>query len=255
MNSVIFLGLTIAWIVVGLGCWLGWQLLRQNGRILLRLEAIEDRLSLWELERDPSGNGKSKSRTRSRLNRDGLKAGTVAPDFRLPRVDGGELSLDEFRGRRVLLVFSDPECGPCNQLAPELEKFHRVVLAQEREVGRVTPCAPPDVWSPAFTRSGPLEGGTPNGAQGLTRLTILMISRREPKANRAKVKEHGLTFPVVLQQHWEISRLYGMFATPIAYLIDERGVIVNDVAVGVEPILALLSSAANNTKERELVAA
>ncbi len=30
-----------------------------------------------------------------------------------------------------------------------------------------------------------------------------------------------------------------MFATPIGYLIDEQGVIVKDVAVGVEPILAL----------------
>jgi hypothetical protein len=30
-----------------------------------------------------------------------------------------------------------------------------------------------------------------------------------------------------------------MFATPIGYLIDERGVLARDVAVGVEPILAL----------------
>ena len=45
---------------------------------------------------------------------------------------------------------------------------------------------------------------------------------------------------IVLQQQWEISRLYAMFATPIAYLIDESGLITQDVAVGVEPILALL---------------
>jgi hypothetical protein len=82
-----------------------------------------------------------------------------------------------------------------------------------------------------------------------------MISRREPKANRAKVKEHALTFPVVLQQHWEISLLYGMFATPMAYLIDERGVIANAVAVGVEPILALLANASNHATEKELAAA
>jgi len=25
----------------------------------------------------------------------------------------------------VLLVFSSPDCGPCNTLAPRLEKFHR----------------------------------------------------------------------------------------------------------------------------------
>ena len=30
-------------------------------------------------------------------------------------------------------------------------------------------------------------------------LEVVMISKGEPKENRAKVKEHGLTFPVVLQ--------------------------------------------------------
>jgi hypothetical protein len=66
----------------------------------------------------------------------------------------------------------------------------------------------------------------------------------EAAANRAKVAEHRLTFPVVLQRQWEISRLYGMFATPISYLIDEEGVIAAEVAAGVAPILALLSVAA-----------
>ena len=68
-----------------------------------------------------------------------------------------------------------------------------------------------------------------------------MISRGEPKENRAKVKEHNLTFPVLLQQRREISRLYAMFATPIAYLIEESGVITHDVAVGLEPILSLMA--------------
>jgi len=67
-----------------------------------------------------------------------------------------------------------------------------------------------------------------------------MVSRREIEANRAKAKQLGLTFPIVLQRQWEISREYGMFATPIGYLIDEQGVIEKGVAVGVEPILALV---------------
>jgi thiol-disulfide isomerase/thioredoxin len=125
MNSFIIPELTIPWLVIGFGCWLGWQLLRQNGRIVLRLEALEQRLAEWELANEPGGNGKSQLLARSRLTRDGLRAGTPASNFRLPRVDGGELTLEEFRGRRVLLVFSEPECGPCNQLAPQLERFHR----------------------------------------------------------------------------------------------------------------------------------
>jgi hypothetical protein len=30
-----------------------------------------------------------------------------------------------------------------------------------------------------------------------------------------------------------------MFATPIGFLIDEQGILARDVAVGIEPILAL----------------
>jgi peroxiredoxin len=161
-------------------------------------------------EQEPLGDGRvsrfsNRSLARSKIKRDGLKAGTQAPDFRLPRLDGGELSLTELRGHRLLLVFSSPHCGPCNTLGPQLEKFHR----EHKE------------------------------------LKVVMVSRGEPKENRAKVKEHGLTFPVVLQQQWEISRLYAMFATPMAYLIEEAGVIVYDVAAGVEPIVKLLSEIAS----------
>jgi hypothetical protein len=104
----------------------------------------------------------------------------------------------------VLLVFSDPDCGPCDELAPALEQFHR-------------------------------------GAAGVQ---VLMVSRRDPEANRLKSAELGLTFPVVLQRHWEISLLYAKFATPIAYLIDELGALATDVVVGVEPIRALLATVA-----------
>jgi peroxiredoxin len=139
----------------------------------------------------------------SRLNRKGLPAGTPAPDFTLPTLDGAEISLAAYRGRRLLLVFSDPNCGPCNQLAPQLEQFHRRTAAVE----------------------------------------ILMVSRGDREANRAKAQEHGLTFPTVLQKQWEVSREYAIFATPIAYWIDEHGITAEEVAVGVEPILALLARA------------
>jgi peroxiredoxin len=147
------------------------------------------------------GKGKQPdpSLAKSKLNRSGLKAGTVAPDFSLPCLSGGQLALADFRGRRVLLVFSDPNCGPCDQLAPLLQELHI-----ER----------PD-------------------------LAVLVISRRDAEATAAKAAALGLTFPIVMQRQWEISKEYGMFATPIGYLIDEQGIVVKDIAVGVQPILAL----------------
>src|SRR3954468_16778665 len=170
--TILTFAVLLLWITLAIGGWLGWQLLRQNGRILLRLDELEKRLDELEfsdggsesngapVSDDPANRFRNRSLGRSRINRDGLRAETSAPSFRLPRLDGhGELALEELRRRRVLLVFSDPHCGPCNALAPELEKFHR----EQSEIH------------------------------------VVMISRGEPKENRAKVKEHGLSFPIVLQ--------------------------------------------------------
>jgi hypothetical protein len=70
-------------------------------------------------------------------------------------------------------------------------------------------------------------------------LLVLVISRRDADATAAKADALGLSFPIVMQRQWEISKQYGMFATPIAYLIDEEGIVMHDVAVGIGPILAL----------------
>src|SRR5437899_4410161 len=57
--------------------------------------------------------------TPSRLGRRGLKRGAKAPDFNLPCVEGGEIALSSFAGRRVLLVFTQARCGPCARIVPE----------------------------------------------------------------------------------------------------------------------------------------
>jgi hypothetical protein len=71
-----------------------------------------------------------------------------------------------------------------------------------------------------------------------------MVSRGDAGANEVKRREHRLSFPIVLQRQWEISKLYAMFATPIAYLIDARGVVAAPVAKGPDAILGLLSHGA-----------
>jgi peroxiredoxin len=80
-------------------------------------------------------------------------------------------------------------------------------------------------------------------------LSVLMLSRGTVEDNQRKAADFGFSFPVVLQKQWEISRLYAMFATPIGYLIDENGIIASDVAVGVEPILALSTRAAMSSPQ------
>jgi peroxiredoxin len=219
MTAIVF-GTVSSWLLIALGIWLGFQLVRQNGRLLLRLETIEKRLAHTAVVdlidagvpkngSVPVGGNGDRSLARSRLNRNGLKAGVTAPDFRLPRVDGGELSLADLRGGRVLLVFSDPDCGPCDELAPRLQEIH--------------------LQRPDFQ--------------------VLVVSRRDVEANRAKVTALGLTFAIVLQKSWEISMKYAKFATPIGYLIDEQGILASDLAVGVGPILALVGEPNHESRD------
>jgi hypothetical protein len=70
-----------------------------------------------------------------------------------------------------------------------------------------------------------------------------MISRESQDENRAKVKEHRLTFPVLLQKQWEVSRAYAYFATPVACIIDVAGTVAADVAVGVDAVVDLIGRA------------
>ena len=58
---------------------------------------------------------------------EGLPPGTTAPAFQLPDLAGEVHSLDSLlaRGRPVLLLFSDPGCGPCTALAPAVARWQR----------------------------------------------------------------------------------------------------------------------------------
>jgi peroxiredoxin len=139
----------------------------------------------------------------TRLNRRGLAAGTPAPDFELPDLEGKVWSLRDFSGRRILLVFTAPDCVPCDDLAPDLVALH------DRE-------------------SAALE--------------VLMIVRGDLEENRAKASAHGFRFPVLVQRGWQVSKRYARFATPVAYVIDERGDLASGVAPGAPAIRQLIAA-------------
>jgi thiol-disulfide isomerase/thioredoxin len=91
------------------------NLLRQNGRLLIRLDALEARLD---------GDGGKQG---TDIPQAGLAIGSQAPGFSLPGLRGETLTLDFLRaaGKPVLLVFAHPGCGPCEGLLPELEAWHQ----------------------------------------------------------------------------------------------------------------------------------
>jgi len=118
MNTALLVSNLALWVVLLSLAFLLLGALRALGLISWRLEQLE-------------------ATTPSRLGRDGLKLGKKAPDFTLPVATNGaraqsetgphvngELSLRDFAGRKVLLVFTQSGCGPCHAIAPELNRVH-----------------------------------------------------------------------------------------------------------------------------------
>lgn len=85
-----------------------WQLTRQNGRLLERLEALEG---------SPAGALPGRAR----------RLGKPVPAFALLDLDGREITLDRLleTGRELLLVFTDPGCHACNPVLPEVGERQR----------------------------------------------------------------------------------------------------------------------------------
>ncbi|MFN0070602.1 MAG: PqqD family peptide modification chaperone [Chloroflexota bacterium] len=140
----------------------------------------------------------------SQLQRDGLAIGSVAPEFTLPDLDENPRTLSELRaGREAVIVFSDPQCGPCMALWPTLVQCQPELLRNN--------------------------------------VTLAIVSRGELEANRAKAQEFGASFPILRQMHWEISLEYATFETPVAYHLDAQGIVTRNVSVGGPEIEKLLN--------------
>jgi len=100
---------------VAVGVVLGLSLVRQNGRLLGRVDALEAALRL------------AQPLTGAAAPAGGLPVGAVAPDFTLEGVHGERTTLGSLLalGRPVVLVFSDAGCGPCTQLMPAIAGWQR----------------------------------------------------------------------------------------------------------------------------------
>jgi methylamine dehydrogenase accessory protein MauD len=56
---------------------------------------------------------------------------------------------------------------------------------------------------------------------------VLVVNNGDPEATRKWSAAVGARFPVLAQEKFSISKKYEVFATPFAFLIDERGIIAS----------------------------
>src|SRR5713226_145104 len=98
--------------LVALESWMLLESLRQMGKLLVRVEALEAR---------------PVSATNEDHSEFGLLEGVDAPAFELPDLSGEMLSKETLlaAGKPLFLVFSDTNCGPCSGMMPEYGKWER----------------------------------------------------------------------------------------------------------------------------------
>jgi peroxiredoxin len=122
-----------------------------------------------------------------------LPAGSTAPDFRLARLEGGEMALAEIlAGGPALLVFYKITCPVCQMALPFLERIHAAA----------------------------------NGAA--QRLPVYGISQNDAEDTREFMREFGVTFPMLLDREedgFPASNAYGISSVPTSFLVERDGAV------------------------------
>ena len=112
---------------------------------------------------------------------------SLPQDFTLPALDGQPVALNQFLGKKpVLLVFWATWCPECKAAIPEINALH----------------------------DGPLSG----------KLQVLGVDFRESREKvSSAVKTRGIRYPVLLDEKGKVARAYGVVGIPTYVLIGRDG--------------------------------
>ena len=201
LESVLLVLVVVEALVLAGVVWLLVHLLGQSGRLLIRMDRIEEALADANIELGALDDDEEEAD-----EDEGLPIGAPAPAFSLTGLYGETTTLDSLRarGNPVMLVFTDPGCGPCNALMPDIGKW-------QRDLG--------------------------------SKLTVALVSRGAADANKGKASEHGIS-NVLLQEDNEVADDYRTFGTPTGVLVSADGLVASGAAPGGEAIRKLVNQAA-----------
>ena len=127
--------------------------------------------------------------------------GSVAPDFGLKALDGTEVKLSNYRGKKtVVLAFWASWCGPCRMEMPLLESFYRKNRGHNVE--------------------------------------LLAVSiDRDPGAARRYAEANRLPFPVLLDDSNQAAEAYQAYGIPVVFVVGSDGK-VRHSHTGLDPSIA-----------------
>jgi peroxiredoxin len=118
----------------------------------------------------------------------GPNVGDKAIDFKLSDLSGDDVTLSQFKGKKVIVNFWATWCPPCKDEMPIMEEFYK-------------------------KHSEDVE--------------ILAINI-DPQYNvKEYQKSMGLTFPILLDKDDKINKAYDILTVPTTYVINEQGIITH----------------------------
>jgi thiol-disulfide isomerase/thioredoxin len=121
-----------------------------------------------------------------------LESPIPAPDFTLPKLDGGALHFADLRGRMVIMEFWATWCGPCRYSMPSLE----VISRQYRDRG----------------------------------VQVLFVNQGETAEQVRQWAGKRFTSPILLDQDGRVGSAYGVTGIPRLLIINPEGQILYDHA-------------------------
>lgn len=117
-----------------------------------------------------------------------LEKKELAPNFTLGLMGGKKFSLNDYKGKPILINFFASWCLPCREEMPVLEKI----------VHEYQP-------------------------KGVIFLGIAVDDTE--KKMKEFIARYGVTFPVGLDKTAEIQKAFGLYGIPTTYFIDKKGII------------------------------
>jgi peroxiredoxin len=123
---------------------------------------------------------------------DTAEVGKPAPSFKLKDEAGKEHSLEQYKGKVVVLEWTNPEC-------PFVQRHYQADTMEKTQKGFDSKKV---VW-----------------------LTVDSSAHHTAETAAAAKKAEGIANPVLLDTSGEVGKSYGAKTTPHMYVIDEKGVL------------------------------
>lgn len=144
--------------------------------------------------------------------------GTTAEDFQLTDLGGKQQSLSQYRGKVVLVNFWATWCKPCTTEMPAMQAVYDKL--QDRG------------------------------------FVVLAVNELEDEQKvREHIRQHGHTFPVLLDRDNKVANQFGVFGLPVSVFIDEKGVVQEYIKGGLLTEQIILDTVARIQKLEPMKAA